>query len=65
MPSTADGSKNLGLRSGSDRMLHVAYISAARYKGWCPRYHAIPNHSRILEPTLAGAQQVTFKLSAE
>jgi hypothetical protein len=46
-------------------MLHVAYISAARYKGWCPRHHAIPNHPRILEPTLAGAQQVTFKLSAE
>ena len=48
MPSTADSSKNSGLRGGLDRALHVAHICAARDEAWCLSYHAIPDDARVL-----------------
>jgi len=65
MPSTADSGKNSGLRSGPDRILHIAYIGAARNKGWCPSDHTVPNRPRLLVPALAAAQQVTSKSLVE
>jgi hypothetical protein len=65
MPSTANSSKNSGLRSGPDRALHIAHSCAARDKAWRASYHAIPNDARFLVTILAGAQQVTFEMSVE
>jgi hypothetical protein len=65
MPSATDSGKNSDFRSGSDCVLHIAHIRAARDKAWGARYHGIPNYTRFLVAAFAGAQQIAFESPVE
>jgi hypothetical protein len=65
MSAAADGGNNSSLRSGSDCVLHIAYICATRDKARGTRYHGIPNVTRVLVAAFAGAQQITFESLVE
>jgi hypothetical protein len=61
MSSTTNGGKNSNLGGGSDCVLHIAYICAARDKSWRASHHAVPNGTRLFVAAFAGAEQITFK----
>jgi hypothetical protein len=65
MASATDSGKNSDFRSGSDCILHIAYICAARDYARAARYHTIPNDPRVLVAAFARAQQFTFESPAE
>jgi hypothetical protein len=65
VPSASNGGQNSNLRGGSDCVLHIAYIRAARDQSWRASYHAIPNGARGFVAALARAKQIAFESPEE
>jgi hypothetical protein len=65
MPSAPDSGNNSTLSAGPDRVLYIAYISAARDESWLAGDHAIPDGARLFIAAVGGAKQVAFEPPAE
>jgi hypothetical protein len=64
MPSAPDSGNNSALNACPDRVLYIAYVSAARDERWLAGYHAVPDGARIFIAAVGWTQQVAFESPA-
>src|SRR5260370_29089164 len=65
MAATTDSRNNSSVGGGSDRVLHIAHIRAARDQARPARGHAVPNHSGFFVAVVARTQQITVEPPVE